>query len=153
MSSAVTHLLGRLSLLSGNWQLPFLNQLKGENDRRKYFTINLHERMLPTLAGVEPVTSWSPVGRRIQMSHPGRPFNSYPIAPDQEKLSRYFFFLFLHENVCCRHSSEVLLMTIPNMYSMYLWRNKKNINPLYTDTCYNNKIRYDDDLTVMKPKR
>ena len=28
-----------------NWQLPFLNQRKGENDRRKYFMINLHERM------------------------------------------------------------------------------------------------------------
>ena len=25
--------------------------------------IDLHERMLPTSAGVEPVTSWSPVGR------------------------------------------------------------------------------------------
>ena len=46
-----------------NWQLPFLNQRKGENDRRKYFMINLHERMLPTSAGVEPATSWSPVGR------------------------------------------------------------------------------------------
>ena len=51
-----------------NWQLPFLNQRKGENDRRKYFMINLHERMLPTLAGVEPVTSWSQVGQRIQLS-------------------------------------------------------------------------------------
>ena len=59
-----TRLLGRLSPLSGyqycahsfarNWQLPFLNQRKGENDRRKYFTINLHERMLPTSVGVEP---------------------------------------------------------------------------------------------------
>ena len=46
-----------------NWQLHFLNQRKGENDRRKYFMINLHERMLPTLAGVEPTTSWSPVWR------------------------------------------------------------------------------------------
>ena len=27
--------------------------------------INLHERMLPTSAGIEPATSWSPVGRRI----------------------------------------------------------------------------------------
>ena len=35
-------LLGRLS------QLPFLNQRKGENDCRKYFTIYLHERMLLT---------------------------------------------------------------------------------------------------------
>ena len=33
--------------------------------------INLHERMLPTSAGVEPATSWSPVGRRIQLSHRG----------------------------------------------------------------------------------
>ena len=33
--------------------------------------INLHERMLPTLAGVEPMTSWSPVRRRIQLSHRG----------------------------------------------------------------------------------
>ena len=55
-----------------NWQLPFLNQRKGENDRRKYFMINLHERMLPTSAGVEPATSWSPVVRRIQLSHRGR---------------------------------------------------------------------------------
>ena len=46
-----------------NWQLPFLNQRKGENDRRKYFMINLRERMLPTSAGFEPATSWSPVGR------------------------------------------------------------------------------------------
>ena len=53
-------------------QLPFLNQRKGENDRRKYFMINLHERMLPTSAGVEPATSWSPVGRRIQLSHRGQ---------------------------------------------------------------------------------
>ena len=78
----ITHLLGRLSPLSGynqycahsfarNWQLPFLNQRKGENDRRKYFMIYLHERMLPTSAGVEPATSWSPVGRRIQLSHRG----------------------------------------------------------------------------------
>ena len=34
--------------------------------------INLHERMLPTSAGVEPATSWSPVERRIQLSHQGR---------------------------------------------------------------------------------
>ena len=50
----------------------------GENDRRKYFMINLHERMLPTSAGVEPVTSWSPVGRRIQLSHRGRLEATWP---------------------------------------------------------------------------
>ena len=36
--------------------------------------INLHERMLPTSAGIEPATSWSPVRWRIQMSHRGRLF-------------------------------------------------------------------------------
>ena len=36
-----------------NWQLPFSNQRKGENDRKKYFMINL----------LEPAISWSPVGR------------------------------------------------------------------------------------------
>ena len=30
---------------TNNWQLPFLNQRKGENGRRNYFMINLHERM------------------------------------------------------------------------------------------------------------
>ena len=34
--------------------------------------INLHERMLPTSAGVEPATSWSSGGQRIQLSHRGR---------------------------------------------------------------------------------
>ena len=32
--------------------------------------------MLPTSAGVEPATSWSPVGRCIQLSHRGRPVRS-----------------------------------------------------------------------------
>ena len=87
-----TRLLGRLSPLvnqywahsfTRNWQLPFLNQ--GENDRRKYFTINLHERMLPTSAGVEPATSLSPVGRRIQMSHRGRLKSSVMYFCESEK--------------------------------------------------------------------
>ena len=57
-----THLLGRLSHVSGQPVLCtffrqklttalLLNQGKGEDDRRKYFMINLHERMLPTSAG------------------------------------------------------------------------------------------------------
>ena len=68
-----TRLLGRLSskrlinivhILSPETD-NFVNQRKGENDRRKYFMINLQERMLPTSAGIEPATSWSPVGRRV----------------------------------------------------------------------------------------
>ena len=37
-----------------NWQLPFLNQRKGGNDRIKYFMPNLHEGMLPTRRGLNP---------------------------------------------------------------------------------------------------
>ena len=53
-------LLGSLPVLSAhsfasNWQLPFLNQRKGENGRRNYFKINLHERMLPDVR-IEPAT-------------------------------------------------------------------------------------------------
>ena len=39
-----------------------LEVAEGENDCRKCFVINLHERMLPDPAGIEPETSWSPVG-------------------------------------------------------------------------------------------
>ena len=51
--------------------------------------------MSPTSAGVEPATSWSPVGRRIQHSHRG-----------QLKAEKYFF-LFLHVNIHCGYSLEV----------------------------------------------
>ena len=38
-------------------QLPFLNQRKRENDHIIYFMINLHKRMLPDSAGIEPEMS------------------------------------------------------------------------------------------------
>ena len=70
-----TRLLGRLSPVScypvlctffrQKLTTALLESVEG-NDHRKYFIINLHERMLPILAGVGPATSWSPVGRRIQ---------------------------------------------------------------------------------------
>ena len=41
-----------------NWQLPFLNQRKGENDRRKYFMIKCPRKNVADLAGVEPATTW-----------------------------------------------------------------------------------------------
>ena len=53
-------LLGNLPVLNAhsfasNWQLPFLNQMKGENGCRIYFMTELHERMLPDV-GTEPTT-------------------------------------------------------------------------------------------------
>ena len=47
---------------ASNWQPPFLNQRKGENDHRKDFMINLNERMLPDRS-LELTPSWSAVER------------------------------------------------------------------------------------------
>ena len=49
MSSMIS--LHNHTFTSRNWQLPFLNQQKEENDRRKYFMIDLYERMLLTGGG------------------------------------------------------------------------------------------------------
>ena len=61
------NLLGSLQVLSAhsfanNWQLPFLNQWKGENGRKNDFMTNLHKRMLPDVR-IEPATIRTP-GRR-----------------------------------------------------------------------------------------
>ena len=42
--------------------------------------------MLPISAGVEPATSWSPVGRRFQLSHRGRPLFKLKQGQDQQEL-------------------------------------------------------------------
>ena len=47
---------------ASNWQLPFLNQRMGENDRNNYFLINLHERYLAEL-GFKLAISWFAVRR------------------------------------------------------------------------------------------
>ena len=51
------------TIFARNWQLPFLIQRKGKNDRIKYFMINLYKKMLQDSTAREPVTSWSPVAR------------------------------------------------------------------------------------------
>ena len=37
------------------------------------------------------------------------------------------------------------------MYSLFIWYMEYTVNPLYTDTRYNGKIRYNDNLNVTKP--
>ena len=74
-----------------NWQLPFLNQRKEENDHRKYFMINLYKRML-LHTGIKPMTSWSPEGQ----------------ASDWATKAG----LFLHKNVYCGYSAEASRLDI-----------------------------------------
>ena len=51
--------------------------------------------MLPTSAGVEPTTSWSPVGRRIQLSRRGR----LPFLNQQKEKNdhRNYFMINIHK--------------------------------------------------------
>ena len=60
--------------LTKNWQLPILNQQKGDNDLKKYFMINLHERMLQDLLAIEPVTSLITSWMCIRLSNRARSF-------------------------------------------------------------------------------
>ena len=70
--------------------------------------------MLPTSAGVEPATSWSPVGRRIQLSHRGQQYNdldpiytenslNYPVQPcnnnNNKKSDLPYLIFFLGRNL------------------------------------------------------
>ena len=63
-----------------NWQLSFLNQRKGESDRRKYFMINLHERMLPTRRGSNP-------------QPPDLQSDAHPTEPPRPALSYYVHYI------------------------------------------------------------
>ena len=117
-----------------NWQLPFLNQQKGENDCRKYFMINLHERMLPT---------WSPVGRRIQLSH------RY-ILGTMKICWRYGLFEPLRVNHCTKSETKgdylgksFLFYTIMVcwVYSLELpWWGNSNEYTQHTISCWNKII-------------
>ena len=64
--------------------------------------INLHERMLPTSAGVEPATSWSPVGRRIQLSHRGQLHENDPISSELVDGSQLLHSWNIHSSSRCQ---------------------------------------------------
>ena len=61
-------------------------------------------------------------------------------------------FLFLHNNICCGYSSEGEALQVP-ITDVFVKKSENTDNPLYTDTRYNDKIRYNDTLTVTKPSR
>ena len=104
LTSTLAHSVAR------NWRLPFLNQRKGDNDRRKYFIIHLPERMLPDPAVIEGATSWSSVGRAasdwateagitVWQVHETIDWNN--ICENDRALIKpfgYFYLLFLSEN-------------------------------------------------------
>ena len=54
-------------ILSSETGNALLDSVAG-NGLRKYFMINLHEIMSPDPAGIEPATSWSPVGHSSNWS-------------------------------------------------------------------------------------
>ena len=64
----------RFKRLTSNWQLPHLNQRKGENGRRNDFMTNPHKRML-SYHRIKHATPWIPVGRASdRATRPGKVF-------------------------------------------------------------------------------
>ena len=85
-------LLGSLPVLSAHsftifyWQLPFLNQRKGENGRRNYFMTTLHERTWPI--STKDCTRNHPHTRRtcIQLSYHAHLIFTY--EPQHDKTNK-----------------------------------------------------------------
>ena len=80
-----------------NCQLPFLNQRKGKNDCRKYFLINLHERMLPDPSRIEPASKWATEAS-------SRYIVTYIVVSTKNKSECFSCFSIKR---CCGYSSEV----------------------------------------------
>ena len=106
--------------------MPFLNQQKGENDRRKYFMINLQERMLPTLAGVEPTTSWS-----LVRCAGGRGFDPHR-GWQHSFVTRYLLYLISSYSVIFflsqKYNDDDLVFNVPFNTIKIIWKPWKGDN-------------------------
>ena len=105
-----------------NWQLPFLNQQKGENDRRKHFIIKSPRKNVANPAGVESAISWSPVGRAsnwateagLRLGNQSWKDNGLSVLPLWSIISKHWRF---------GHNFACLSMTLTTCYTLlYLVR-------------------------------
>ena len=115
-----------------NWQLPFLNQWKGQNDHRKYFMIKSPQKNVANLVGDEPATSWSPVGRAPNWAKAGSIW-FYPQFQIRGAIC-ILFFLFLHKNICNGYTLEVPQWDASNEYPLHMTCNaqKRPLRNLWT---------------------
>ena len=128
-----------------NWKLPFLNQVKGKNDHRKYFMINLHDRMLLDPARIKTVTSWS-VGCSqmcIRLSHRGQEFGDNLFHSSKVQFRCYFSYspwiqmlLVLIRSTLLSHWA--LLRSYHNVNSRGEIRKIFSHTPPYLQLCYFN---------------
>ena len=100
-------------------QWSFLNQPKGENDRRNYFMINLHGRILPNPAGIQSATSLSPVWHALDCATKADPLSSLPLLCVHAFASNWqlpFLNKMKRENDCslfgCHCYSELCLVSL-----------------------------------------
>ena len=100
--------------------------------------------MLPTSAGVEPATSWSPVGRRIQLSHRGRhrvmtnqSISSSTLCTLGKIFSRCHFDFFFQKtgfDISCKLSpKETICM---KCQGLFLWKKKKKKEKYQSNVCW-----------------
>ena len=107
--------------------------------------INLHERMLPTSTGVEPAISWSPVGRRIQLSHRGRLHHSVMLTfgislPEEDiDLPKLYWIPKLHKNPYTQRyiagSAKCSTKPLSQILTRILTADKEGLQK-YCDTAY-----------------
>ena len=96
--------------------------------------ISLHERLLPTSAGVEPATSWSPVERRIQLSHLGRPTATF------EKCTVNVLQTRAPNEDANQHCSSIVICTAFTCFYFFLF--------VITKTCL---FKYNENFTTTPP--
>ena len=75
--------------------------------------------MLPTSAGVEPATSWSPVGRRIQLSHRDRTSREVQNKKDVEYQNKKDVVYLISGSDKQYVQTHMMIMTCINAYHMY----------------------------------
>ena len=93
--------------------------------------------MLPTSAGVEPATSWSSVGRRIQLSHRGKAYVfvkeiGYIQKGGNSEMKNICLlsqrWALLKERICSSREQILYLMVSP------IWHNSMSLMP-YDNPC------------------
>ena len=109
--------------------------------------------MLPTSALVDPATSWSLVGRRIQLSHQGQQYNdldpiytenslNYPVQPcnnnNNKKSDLPYLIFILGRNLKHTHFFLVCHKYIWEPTTSYLHVRKSQVN--YKMTALNKKV-------------
>ena len=101
-----------------NWQLPFLNQQKAENDGRKYFMIDLHKRILLTRWGLNP-------------QPPDHQSDTHPTEPPRPAKLCLFYPKVIHITCILVENNIPNIKTLLSTNIFFFFKNYANIDRFY----------------------